>query len=138
VVDGYSPASFTTFDPPGSVSIPRYVTGISPGGEVAGNYTDPSSNSHGFIRSPLGTIISFDVPSSSFTGVYGMNGFGSMTGFYNDPYGSHGFVRSPQGVITSFDVPGSNATYANGINDLGAVTGVYYDANHNQFVFVRL
>ena len=42
-------ATFTTFDPPGSVStIPM---GINPAGEITGYYGDANSVTHGFLCS---------------------------------------------------------------------------------------
>ena len=129
---------FTVFDPPGSVSNPRYVTGISLVGEVTGYYSDLStSTTHGYIRSLLGTLSSFDVPGALSTSISSMNGLGSMTGSYYDVSGLHGFVRSPQGTVTTFDVPGGASTNAQSINDLGVVTGTYSDVSGNLFGFLR-
>ena len=123
--------------------------GIAVGGfeDNSGNFVD-----HGLIRSPDGTLTTFDVPGAG-TGSYqgsgcpgchrGLNQSGAIAGTYIDANSvQHGFLRSPQGKFTTFDAPGAGTSSGQGtgcpsdcptsLNDLGQITGNYIDAN---FVF---
>jgi hypothetical protein len=63
---------------------------------VLGTYAGKGFSSHGFLRSPTGTITSFDPPGSTFTAPESINRSGVIAGFYYDDNGTaHGFVRSP-------------------------------------------
>jgi len=121
-------------------------------GTVAGGFEDNSGNfvHHGLIRSPLGTLTTFDVPGAG-TGSYqgtgcpgcalGLNQWGAIAGTYIDANSvQHGFVRSPNGETTTFDAPGAGTSIYQGtgcssdcptsINDLGAIMGTYIDTNY--------
>ena len=93
---------------------------------------------HGFIRSPDGTIATFDAPGAGTqtgqgTGPTSINDSGSITGYYIDSANAfHGFVRTPDGTIKSFDA-GAN-TIPRGINSDGLITGDYYTDTHHAFL----
>lgn len=117
---------------------------INPVGQVAGWYVDSSNVNHGFLRSPDGSITSFDPPNSVGTIVYGNNLEGAITGWYwtaSDWWVNHGFVRAPDGTFTTFDAPdagnsvgadgyyGTEGTYGDSINLVGEIVGHYIDTN---------
>jgi hypothetical protein len=121
-------------------------------GTAAGGFEDNSGNfvHHGLIRSPFGTLTTFDVPGAG-TGSYqgtgcpgcalGLNQWGVIAGTYIDANSvQHGFVLSPNGETTTFDAPGAGTSIYQGtgcssdcptsINDLGAIMGTYIDTNY--------
>jgi len=136
-----------------------YGTGafsINDFGTVAGGSEDNSGNfvSRGLVRSPQGTLTTFEVPGAGNgpyqgTGSPGssvpINQFGAIAGYYIDASNVvHGYLRSPWGEITTFDVPGEGpqgiGCYNDcsvGLNDWGAITGYYLDANNVYHGFVR-
>jgi hypothetical protein len=85
--------SFTTFDPPGSIS--TTATSINSGGVITGFSIDASRIIHGFVRDATGAITTFDVPNSNGTDPFSINLSGAITGYYVDASGQHGFVRTP-------------------------------------------
>jgi hypothetical protein len=83
--------TIATVDPPGSTS--TIVAGISPGGEITGNYNDAGGVTHGFVRAKNGTITTVDPRGSTSTFVAGISPGGEITGNYNDAGGvTHGFL----------------------------------------------
>ena len=117
-------------------------------GAVTGVYTDTNGAFHGFVRSSLGTVTTFDGPDATCspqsgddfcTWPVGINLQGSIAGFYCDAVSCHGFLRAPGGTITAFDPPGSvfTAFTTGGINLAGVITGAYYDANFLGHGFLR-
>jgi hypothetical protein len=71
--------------------------GINAGGSVAATYYE-SGKAHGFVRTPDGTITTFDLGSGS-TYAVAINDFGIILGSYVDSSGSVGYLRVPKGVI---------------------------------------
>ena len=142
---------FTTFDAPlagtGSsqgTGCPGCALGLNDWGAIAGTYIDASSVSHGYLRSPDGTITSFDPPGSQYTGCgadcpVSLNDWGAITGIYFDASGVyHGYLGSPQDEFVTIDPPGSVGTQPFSINNWGAVTGNYLDANAVVHGFLRI
>jgi len=128
----------TIFNVAGSIG--TLPSSINQSEEIAGIWFDVSSKSHGFVRSPQGTITSFD-PAPGVTGfntLPSINRDGVVvgsyfTGSYITGYVLHSFVRSPRGAITLIDIPDApGTTQANGINDSGTIVGSY--AGHHGFV----
>jgi len=144
-------AVYVEFVVPGSTceaSFPRCTTPVAINlfGAVTGYYADTNASLHGFVRTPLGTITTFDGPDATCPGYFstctspvGINLQGAITGFYCDSVTCHGFLRPPGGTIISFDPPESVFTYFNtgGINLAGVITGSYYDANFLEHGFLR-
>jgi hypothetical protein len=155
-----SDGSFTTIDGPGACSSTPFCTGTSASsinafGEISGSYSDDNAVLHGLVRSPNGTLTTFDAPGAGTTSGQGtscvdcsapLNQFGAIAGYYID--GSnvvHGFVRSPRGNITTFDAPAGASSLGFGcfsecplgLNDSGEVTGVYADTNYVYHGFLR-
>ncbi|MFL6374290.1 MAG: hypothetical protein ACJ73D_06460 [Pyrinomonadaceae bacterium] len=70
----------------------------------------------------------FTVPGSTFTWPTGLNGHGTVVGYYYDAsFSLHGFVRDRG--YGQIDYPGALATAASAINDSGEIVGYYIDAN---------
>ena len=115
------------------------IYGINANGAVAG-----TQNESGFLRTPDGTITTFDAPGAKHgTLARAININDAIAGTYQDANGaSHGFVRNPDGTITAFDAPGASLNYSEGtfpvdINGSGTVTGFYYDDQNRMHGFVR-
>jgi len=138
--------TFTTFDIPAAVDIGP--NGINPVGAITGSYYD-GLTFHGFLRTPGGTIITFDPPGSTDTSVGPggepfagppINPAGSITGYYSDANSvNHGFVRSPGGTFFTIDAPGAvNGTeYLCCITPGGDTAGISFDANFVGHGFLR-
>src|ERR1700721_163933 len=69
----------TTFDPPGSSNTD--VVGITPSGEIFGEYVDYFNRQHGFVDIG-GVVEQVDVFLASATTVYGVNDAGTIFGTY--------------------------------------------------------
>lgn len=133
--------------------------GINPAGEISGVYIDANYVFHGYVRTPHGTMIDYDVPGAG-TGTFqgtnacwfipclgGINPAGTITGFYVDKNNVYrGFLRTRDGNITTFDAPGAGTVGSPGggqgtqpmtINAEGAITGYYTDANNVVHGFLR-
>jgi hypothetical protein len=97
--------AITVFDPPGAIN--TFPASINAGGAIAGRFFSPGIE-QGFIRSPDGTFIVFDLPNGAGT-VIGLTDSGTIAGSFG-PGPVDGYLRSPQGEITSFDPPGDPFT----------------------------
>ena len=124
------------------------VDAISPRGAVAGAYADASGVVHGFLRTPAGTITTFDAPGAGTGAGQGtvpqsITAGDAITGFYlNAGNVFHGFIRARKGTITAFDIPGAGTgsgqgTFAQNINSARTITGSYTDASNVSHGFVR-
>ena len=150
------PKACTTGDPDGCEG--SGFGAINDVGVIAGGWTDKNFVAHALLRTPDGTVISYDAPGAGKTpgnpanisplGDYlyqgtniaglspGLNVWGAITSGYldeNNVY--HGYLRSPVGVFTDFDAPGAGkgaaqGTIPIGLNDLGLITGFYLDSNN--------
>ena len=96
---------------------------INPAGAITGYYGGFSAQ--GFLRTPDGTIITFDVPGSFDTVPAGITASGAIVGSFitADFSAQEGFVRSPQGDFTTFEVPGSVDTIPTAVSVNGLITG---------------
>ena len=121
---------------------------LNPAGAIAAASLDASNVYHGVLRTPDGTMTTFDPPGAGtgpFQGTLplGINQEGTIEGFYVDASDSnHGFLRTSDGIITTFDVPGAGTgpfqgTSGQGINAPGMVTGEYIDPSDVNHGFVR-
>jgi hypothetical protein len=149
--------TITSFDAPGAGRIafcpPPVICGngtqgasINPVGTIAGQYADTGGVFHGFLRSPDGTITTFDAPSAGtspgqgtvVTFTDGINPVGAIAGGFTDASSIfHAFVRAPNGTFATFDPPGSVFTDNSGINPVGTVTSFYADASFAFHGYVR-
>jgi hypothetical protein len=99
---------FVTFDPAGEGPFgigcgADCSIGLNDWGAITGSYYDVNNVSRGFLRSPEGSITTFQVPGAdttpnSYNGTYSVsiNDRGAITGFYFDANNvSHGFLQLP-------------------------------------------
>ena len=122
-----------------------FPTALNLGGTVAGDYIDPSTGFHGFIRTPAGAIVSFnpptDSPASGTTIVFGLNNPGAVVGIYNQAttFVQTGFLRDGSGNFSDIAPNGATLTEANSINDAGTIAGSWVDSAKptNTHGFVR-
>ena len=130
---GATAQTITTYDASPTTS-GTFPAAINLGGTVAGNYIDPSTGFHGFIRTPAGTIISFnppaDSPISGTTIVFGLNNPGAVVGTYNQAttFVQTGFLRDASGNFTDIAPSGATLTQVKSINDNGAIAGSWVDS----------
>jgi hypothetical protein len=109
---------------------------INPAGDITGNYGEFLPE--GFLRTPDGTIITFEVPGSLDTVPVGITASGEIVGnFLTADFSQDGFVRSPRGDFTEFEVPGSSVTFPTAVNVNGVITGWYLDADFVARGFIR-
>ena len=141
-------ATFVTFDVPGAGA--GSYQGTSPSsinleGEITGLYIDASSLAHGFLRSPLGFLTTFDAPGE-INGTYpsSINLLGAVTGYYYDVnFVGHGFLRSSNGTFTTFEAPGAGTTTSpqgttpEALNPLGVIAGIATDSSNFSNGFLR-
>ena len=138
--------SIVTFDPPGSMDTqPKAIDSF---GRITGFYVDTSNQFHGFVRSPFGSITSFDAPGVAATSSVpifpeAINDAGQIVGSIVYPLGNNvfharGFVRAPNGTLTEFDAATDAVeTRPQAINAQGWIAGVYFDASSARHGFVR-
>lgn len=139
---------FTTFDAPGADTTQQsfhgtFPSGINDAGAITGSYTDSSGGSHGFLRSPEGAFLTFDVKGSmpGTTSPIALNLEGAIVGYYLDQNSVfQSFLRKPDGSFESWSGPGQCETSpatdcfgggAVGINALGIISGTYEDNSVN-------
>ena len=130
--------TFTSIDFPGSIE--TRPSGINPAGQIVGEYRDvPGGNTHGFLREPDGTFVSFACPGATAgTGATAINPVGQIVGNCLGPGGpQRGFVRDRDGTMTLFDFPGSLTTSATAINPAGQIVGTYADTSSVFHGFLR-
>ncbi|HEY3637411.1 MAG TPA: hypothetical protein VGK90_04605, partial [Rhizomicrobium sp.] len=126
-------ATYATFNLGGRFGTGAYA--INDSGTVTGDYGYTSEQAHGFLRTPDGTITTFDPPDSTSTLPMGINSAGSIVGLYYGGSSGSGFIRSPDGTFTAFGVPDA-LTYPRSINLKGEVTG-FYEGSDGVQAFVR-
>jgi hypothetical protein len=114
--------AFTTIDMPGATDFTE-VNAINPAGVMVGDFCNPSTCFHGFLRTPDGTFSDINANAGIAMAI---NPAGAITGFAYD--GTGGYVRSPDGSFTTFNPPGSEYTSPFAINPAGAIAGYYCDA----------
>jgi hypothetical protein len=119
---------------------------IDNAGDVAGQYEDKNNPDiwHAFIRTPDGTITSFDGPGAYNTFPSDLVRYPNpplvTIGWYYTADGVHGFRRAPDGTLTTIDYPGAIATYpssgrwATGIG-FYEIAGAYDDASGRRHGF---
>ena len=115
--------TFTSIDVPGAMSTQAH--GISPGGDIVGNYDPPCcpAGRLGFVlRGGTFTLIHF--PGSIFTDAFGINPHGDVVGRYavDNVKTGNGFVLRA-GTFTPVHFPGAILTDAAGINPRGDIVG---------------
>jgi uncharacterized membrane protein len=106
------------------------------GGVIVGLYTDMETGKGRAYLLYGDTVVSFDVPGSTFTAGWDMNPRGDVVGVYRDAENKvHGF-RWAALAFASIDYPAATATRAFGINSRGDIVGAYLDAANRSHGFV--
>jgi hypothetical protein len=90
---------FTTIDVSGATAI--LPVSINGAGAIAGSYSIESGLSHGFVRSPSGVFVTFEVTGAGgapYSGTFAnsINAAGAIAGYFIDANSTnHGFLRTP-------------------------------------------
>jgi hypothetical protein len=133
--------TFTTIDVKKSFRHNTIVAAIDNAGDVVGQYEekDDPNIEHAFLRTPEGTVTSFDAPGAYNTLPFDINArAGEMVGWYYTSDGNHGFVRSMDGTLTTIDYPGATGgTYPHAVNAQGQITGSYRNSDGVRHGFLR-
>jgi hypothetical protein len=121
---------FDTFAPPAGYSF-NQVNGVSDDGVVVGQLIDNDTQKlMAFTRSANGVITKYVAPKSASTWLYGSNGVGDNTGFYQDsayPGHVHGFLLKAN-TFTPVNYPKANNTWLFEMNQLGNSVGSFSDS----------
>ena len=127
-------------DPTQAVTASMNNAGTPNGRIIVGLYADPpmpGGTYHGFVIEN-GKFVSYDVPGSVLTQIWGINSSADFVGLYDDAAGNeHGFLqRFGESAPITIDVPSnppfnSTLTDAFGINPAGRVVGLYVDSSGN-------
>jgi hypothetical protein len=145
--------AYTTFDPPGSstghgallfcMGYGTYPQDINSSGTIVVYFLDSNQTSHGFIRSPDGTLAVVDAPNVGTSCAHGtwiaaVNSSGTSTGSastgfstIDKPANSEAFTLTRDGQFNILYAPtlGPAATSSASINDTGAIVGSFLDLN---------
>lgn len=97
----------------------------------------PDHTVHGFVRTPDGSIVTFDAGSGGATNPLSITSDSAVAGEYQDGNGRHGFIRTPDGSIALFDPPGALDTGVVGMNDAGEIIGAFSDSQRQYHAFIR-
>jgi uncharacterized membrane protein len=121
---------FTTIDFPGSVATTAF--GVNEGGEIVGSYRDPSSRTHGFVKS--GDLFRpINYPGAIFTDARGISPAGEVVGSYRLPgepaVNFHGYLLTRGGEFRPIDFPGHINTIPQRISPDGTVLGCRHDTD---------
>jgi hypothetical protein len=119
--------TFDTFSAPSGYAFSQ-IQGVSDDGTVVGQLIDSSTQQYmAFMRSASGVFTEYAAPQSSSTWLYGRNGTGANTGFYQDnknPEHVHGFLL--QGTkFTTVDHPSASNTWLFDTNITGSAVGSF-------------
>jgi probable HAF family extracellular repeat protein len=134
-----SGATFTSFDPPGSI-----FTGgphIDAEGDIIGYYESHDGKWHAYFLSG-GTFTTIDPPGppnfAAAGAIPGINPQGQIVGCYFDSTDgkTHGFVLSG-GTFSTDDFPGAVLTSNSQIGATGEIVGIYQTSDGRYHGFVR-
>lgn len=118
---------FDTFEAPTGFTFSQ-VNGVSDDGTVVGQLVNSDTQEFvAFTRSAGGVITEYTVPKTLTTWLYGRNGIGINSGFYQDaayPQHVHGFLQQGE-VLTTINYPKAANTWLFDSNQLGDVVGSY-------------
>jgi hypothetical protein len=115
-----------------------YPTSINASGSITGfDYivlSESSVTKHGFLRTPDGTITTFDPPGSAMTVPLSINKSGAIVGYYSpssffETQYFTGFLRLPDGRFLKINPPGALISQCSAINDRGEIVGEFFDVN---------
>lgn len=114
-----------------------YPNGINDRNVVAGQVTDTSGVTHGFLEDE-DEFMTLDVPGASNTFAFDVNDREETVGYYIDANGSsHGFLEK-HGRFARVDYPNAQLTVIYGENSRGDLAGTYLDAASALHGFVAL
>jgi hypothetical protein len=86
--------TFTNIDVPGGTN--QFAASINNAGYIAGNYTDASGATVGFVRDPMGRVTNLIVPQALQTVPNSITDNLKVAGYYQAQDGTwHGFVATP-------------------------------------------
>jgi hypothetical protein len=113
-------------------------SGLTDKGAIAGNYTDSSGISHGYLRLGNGTFTGpIDPTGSVNTYAIGLSLSNTFAGLYFDSSGVfHAFLFAG-GTYTPVNAPNSVETTANNIDPAGTLEGFYFDSSFVEHGYVR-
>ena len=118
---------FDTFTAPPGFTFSQ-VNGVSDDGVVVGQLVNENTQEFvGFTRSANGVFTEYAAPKALTTWMYGRNGIGADSGFYQDaayPQHVHGFMLE-NGKLTIVNYPKAVNTWLFETNQLGDSVGSY-------------
>ncbi len=123
---------YASFAAPNTIITKAYD--INDAGQIVGNYSYHSGESHGF-RYEQGIYTTIRCPRAWWmsTTPRGINNTGDIAGYYYNPdlKGEKGFLYS-NGSYTTMVVPDSVSTSMNDINDARQIVGSYFDGSQSR------
>ncbi|WP_050043726.1 hypothetical protein [Bradyrhizobium sp. LTSPM299] len=122
-----------TFDPPGSTSTD--VNGVTPGGEIFGDYTYLNKE-HGYVDNN-GVVTTIDILLANSTTVTGITVSGEIYGNFAGNNAVSGFIDN-NGNYSVVQVAGAAATTVAAINAAGEIVGTYSDSSYISHGFARV
>lgn len=133
--DVKNPSQYVAFTVSGSTA--TVATGINKSGEITGLYDD-GAGTHAFIRSPDGTISTFDFGGgNTVNGPLLINTRGQITGGVFNLGFNGGFLRTPNGQFIYWAVTLHVGPQPQGINESGVIVGYFYSDSGSDYAFVR-
>jgi hypothetical protein len=82
----------------------------------------------GFLRSPDGSIATFQVSGAQATYPNSINNTDTVAGSYFEGNHYQSFLRTSDGTITELDPFGADGSQASAIDKRGSIVGIYYFA----------
>jgi hypothetical protein len=128
-------ASYSTFDPPGSIF--TRPTSINDAGVITGFYGKSLFVFHGFVRTADGTITAFEAGRGGSTVPVGIDSQGRIYGSFTNKHlsATFGFVRQADGTINRFHPEHSKSTRVTAMDAAVGATG-YYRNNQGDIGFL--
>lgn len=127
-IDGFrfDGTNYQAFLIPGKKVVTTTTGNANNNGDFVGSAAITNSEgSEGYVFSP-GKVTTLRFPGALFTGAYGINDQGIVTGGFADSSRVACFYWTA-GQFVSFTVPGAGLISCNGINNAGVIVGWYQD-----------
>ena len=145
---GAADGTWQSFDVPGNHGFNPFTApmAITDTGAIVGYYGNGDVVSKGFIRRPLGKVVTFAIDDLFNRGTFAtaMTEDGFVYGHYLDKnLVSHGFIRDTHGAFSHVDVPGAGGVTSQGswiaaANASHTIAGTYVDPDNQQHAYLRL
>ena len=133
--DPKNPTEYATFTVVGSNA--TSPAGINDSGVITGNYGD-FTGMHGYLRTPDGTITTFDFGgTSTVTQPVAINTRGEIVGNEGDEGIGSGFIRTPLGRLLLWGSEEHAAPETMGLSDTGVIVGFETSEGGNDLAFER-